>query len=207
MFDRTRSSTAIVLRALPSLPESVVCAHRLVRGGLGVLLGAAGLALTLPAAPAPAMPAAPSCFGERATIVDLREGATVTGTPGRDVIVVRADANVNAGGRNDLICGHGDLRGAAGDDRISMRGHPNGELNFVQAFGGPGDDEIHRDEPRTSDPHFFIHSYGGPGDDELFGGPNPDVLVGGPGNDHVLGHGLNGVLVGGPGIDNFVGGP
>lgn len=153
-----------------------------------------------------AHPAVPTCFGERATIVDRSEDSTVRGTPGRDVIVVVGRTTARAGGGDDLVCGAGSIWGGAGDDRIAMRGHPNGELSFTVAFGGPGNDEIHRDEPRTFDPHFFLESYGGPGDDRLSGGLNPDLLAGGPGADRVRGGALRDILFGGYGADHLLGG-
>ena len=182
-----------------------------LRTGLIALLGAVcllGVFLAVPAPAASAGSAQPAtCFGEAATIVDLREGAQVWGTPGPDVIVVRADAAVYGRGGNDLICGHGNLRGGPGDDDISMRGHPSGELLFRSAYGGEGDDEIHRDEPLSDDPHFFLETFGGPGNDELFGGPNFDLLAGGPGRDRVVGGRLASFLLGGDGADRLVGGP
>jgi Ca2+-binding RTX toxin-like protein len=182
-----------------------------LRSALIALLGAVGLlggflAVTAPAASAVSA-AVRTCFGKPATIVDLRESADVRGTPGPDVIVVRADARVFGLGGNDRICGHGDLWGGRGDDLISMRGHPNGELDFVVAHGGEGDDEIHRDEPLSDDPHFSIETYGGPGNDKLIGGPNFDLLAGGPGNDFVWGGRLASDLRGGYGADRLVGGP
>jgi Ca2+-binding RTX toxin-like protein len=177
-----------------------------LRPALIALLGAVGLVVVF-LVPAPAASTAPAatCFGKPATIVDLREGVTVWGTLGPDVIVVRANARVFGRGGNDRICGHGDLRGGPGDDKISMRGHPNGELIFTYAFGGEGDDEIHRDEPLSDDPHFFLLTYGGPGNDKLFGGPNFDQLVGGPGDDRMVDPRLASFLLGGAGADRLAG--
>jgi Ca2+-binding RTX toxin-like protein len=199
------------------MPNVSIATHRPTPGrnprrvgrGLVALVGVAGLLATFPAVAAPVGSGAkaPTCLGVPATIVDLRESAEVWGTPGPDVIVVRAEASVYGRGGNDLICGHGDLRGGPGDDEISMRGNPDGELDFVSAFGRTGDDTIRRDEPPTDDPHFWIESFGGPGNDELFGGPNPDLLAGGPGDDRVLGRGSVNFLLGGAGSDHLLGGP
>jgi hypothetical protein len=177
-----------------------------LRPALIALLGAVGLVVVflVPTSVASTAPA-PTCFGNPATIVDLRESVEVWGTPGPDVIVVRANARVYARGGNDRICGHGDIRGGPGDDLISMRGHPNGELNFTYAFGGEGNDEIHRDEPLSDDPHFGLLTYGGPGNDELIGGPNFDDLVGGPGRDRMVDPRLASRQLGGAGADRLVG--
>lgn len=85
----------------------------------------ASLALTLPLIilGAPAHAAAPTCAGERATIVGNARSNTLSGTAKRDVIWA-GDGNdtISGLGGNDLICA------GAGADRIS---------------GGPDDDTIY----------------------------------------------------------------
>lgn len=85
----------------------------------------AALALTVPliVAGAPANAAAPTCAGEKATIVGNAKANKLTGTPKRDVIWA-GDGNdtISGLGGNDLICAGG------GADRIS---------------GGPDDDTIY----------------------------------------------------------------
>lgn len=85
----------------------------------------ASLALSLPliVLGAPAHAAAPTCAGEKATVVGNAKANTLTGTAHRDVIWA-GDGNdtISGLGGNDLICGGG------GADRIS---------------GGPDDDTIY----------------------------------------------------------------
>ena len=85
----------------------------------------ASLALTLPliALGAPAHAAAPTCAGERATVVGNAKANNLSGTAKRDVIWA-GDGNdtISGLGGNDLICA------GAGADRIS---------------GGPDDDTIY----------------------------------------------------------------
>lgn len=85
----------------------------------------ASLALTLPliVLGAPANAAAPTCAGEKATVVGNAKANKLTGTPRRDVIWAGDGNDTIAGlGGNDLICAGG------GADRIS---------------GGPDDDTIY----------------------------------------------------------------
>jgi Ca2+-binding RTX toxin-like protein len=153
-----------------------------------------------------AHPAVPTCFGKPATIVDRSEDSSVRGTAGPDVMVVLGRTDARGLGGDDLICGGGYIFGGAGDDRLSMRGDTSGELSFTIVFGGPGNDEVHRDEPLTDDPHFLLESYGGPGNDLLFGGANADKLAGGPGTDRADGRASVDWLFGGDGPDQLVGG-
>jgi Ca2+-binding RTX toxin-like protein len=85
----------------------------------------ASLALSLPllGLGAPALAAAPTCAGERATVVGNAKANNLTGTAHRDVIWA-GDGNdtISGLGGNDLICAGG------GADRIS---------------GGPDDDRIY----------------------------------------------------------------
>ena len=149
---------------------------------------------------------AATCFGQPATIVDQTDGANVVGTSHRDVIVASGVlSQVHARGGDDLICSVGDVWGNAGDDRISMRG-PSVDPFQISVYGGRGSDEIHRDEPRHADPHFYLPSHGGPGNDRLFGGLNADELHGGPGADRVFGGAFYDRQFGNSGADLLSGG-
>lgn len=127
---------------------------------LGALLGA-----PLPPAvsAAPAAPA-PTCFGERATIVGTDGEDTLEGTDDRDVIVGLGgiDEIVGRGG-NDLICG--------GDNPLLFYPEDDDEPRLEWVLGGSGDDRID----------------GGAGLDMVAGGAGADVLLGGPGQDQVQG--------------------
>jgi Ca2+-binding RTX toxin-like protein len=131
---------------------------------------------------APAYPAAaaPTCFGEKATIVGTNRDKTqpvgLKGTPGNDVIVgLRGYDHIDARGGDDLICAGG------GDDEI---------------YGGPGNDKIKGGDGIEviagrggndwiwAGPGPLAELYGEGGNDRLFGGPgSDDWLVGGPGDD------------------------
>jgi Ca2+-binding RTX toxin-like protein len=163
-----------------------------------VVLAAGGL-VAIPGTPAPAGSAAEqaTCVGLPATIVDLREGARVVGTDGRDVIVVGAAASVHAGKGSDDVCGTGKIYGEGGSDFIQLRvPHQLGDVDplFTQAFAGGGSDEIVAGQ-------YVDHLYGGPGEDYLTGADNDDVLVGGPGEDSLRGAHGHDRLWGGPGPD------
>ena len=150
--------------------------------------------------------ATPRCFGEPATIVGGPGALRVEGTAGRDVIFSRWEGTVLYGrGGNDLLCGGSDIHGGEGNDRMTI--HSAGPTLIQSAlFGGPGNDEIHRQEVVTDDPHFWLPTSGGEGDDRLFGGLNLDHLRGGPGRDRVFGSDMQDRLLGGPGNDFMVGG-
>lgn len=72
---------------------------------------------------------APTCFGERATILGHDGEERIEGTPGADVIVGRRGRDiVFGGGGDDLICGNGGsdvLDGGDGDDRMSGASGPD----------------------------------------------------------------------------------
>lgn len=124
-----------------------VSAATLVLGGLSVSVPAQGAA-------------APTCFGQRATIVGTAGVDTIRGTAHADVIVARAGADVIKGrGGNDKICG------GAGADRI------NGGAGRDKIAGGTGADVIRGDL----------------GADRLWGGTGADVIRGGFGADRIRG--------------------
>ena len=84
---------------------------------------ATAVALPLLALGGPVHAAAPTCMGEKATIVGNAKANTLQGTAKRDVIVGGGgNDRIYGGGGNDLICGGG------GADRI---------------YGGPDDDRIY----------------------------------------------------------------
>lgn len=104
-------------------------------------------------APAHAAPLSRTCFHEEATIV---------GTPGDDVLVVRKPHEV--------------VVGLGGNDFISSTAASRGRL---RACGGPGDDWI-----RGTDDVDAIA--GGAGSDTVFGRGNADVVTGGDGDDLIV---------------------
>jgi Ca2+-binding RTX toxin-like protein len=126
-------------------------------GALGaglVLLPVSAVAL----APSPAVAAAPSCHGHRATIVGTDKRDTIHGTRHADVIVgLGADDVVDGRGGDDIICGNGQadvLRGGRGHDRL-----------YGGSDGGPCDGNPDCDSAVHGDT-----LSGGPGDDLLNGG-------------------------------------
>ncbi|GAA4687571.1 calcium-binding protein [Nocardioides nanhaiensis] len=144
-----------------------------------------GQAPTDAATSAPSAAAAPTCFGETATI---RGTGLLRGTPGDDVIVAGdAGTEVQAGGGDDRICGAFIVYGGTGDDRIAFfrTGYAEAELR-----GQAGRDRIYSSTT-------FAY---------LYGGQDDDVLVGGGGEQWVLGEGGNDRLVGGRGPDHLLGG-
>ncbi|MCH1866404.1 calcium-binding protein [Nocardioides sp. CFH 31398] len=123
--------------------------------------------------------AAPTCFGQRATIVAKPRGGVLHGTPDDDVIV--------GSSRRDVV------RPQGGHDRICLGGGDDGvrvlEAGWVD--GGAGNDELRGSvAPDTL--------RGGPGKDRLYADGGDDVAVdGGGGKDFVDG---------GPGVDRLDGG-
>ena len=140
------------------------------------LLPALIVVALLPAAPAAA---AANCMGLKATITGTPGNDILKGTGARDVIAGGGGNDILIGnGGNDVICGgNGDDRlvGGAGDDRVE---------------GGNGDDRIQ----------------GGPGDDRIHGDTGNDVLIGGRGNDILTGSGGRDDLDGGRGNDRLIAG-
>lgn len=123
--------------------------------------------------------------------------ATITGTPGNDVLFGTAAADVIAGlAGNDTIFGLGGediICAGTGDDRI-FGGNEND-----QAFGGAGNDAFYG---QNGDDEFT----GGPGNDLMFGGGDNDILDGGNGNDSLFGQQGDDTLTGGADDDRLFGG-
>jgi RTX calcium-binding nonapeptide repeat (4 copies) len=110
--------------------------------------------------PAGGSTSAPTCFGQRATIVGTHGNDTLVGTSHRDVIVgLGGDDHIDGRGGADLLCG------GPGADRI------RGDSGDDQIRGGKGDDVLQ----------------GGPGNDHLWGQAGRDSLSGGPGDDWLVG--------------------
>jgi len=86
----------------------------------------AGAALAL--APAPPAAAAPTCHGQRATVVGQGHGA-LHGTAGRDVIVTNGATVISGGDGHDLIC----VIGAA--NQVSIDAGDGNDVVDVQAKG------------------------------------------------------------------------
>lgn len=89
---------------------------------LPTLAATAALTVPLLVAAAPAHAAAPTCEGQKATIVGNAKANKLTGTPQRDVIW-GGDGNdtISGLGGNDIICGGGGadrIHGGPDDDRI-----------------------------------------------------------------------------------------
>ena len=192
--------------------------------GVAALTVLAGLVAASPEAGA----AGETCNGQVATVVGA---GSITGTPGRDIIVGSSgDDSIDAGGGNDLVCA------GAGDDTV-LDG-----LGKDIVYLGTGDDEVIADP--TKDVGDAVHgdagsdtmSYelrpatvkvtlvnsgtaddgaageadkltdvesaiGGYGKDTLVGTDGPNVLQGGSGNDTITDLGGADVVRGGDGDD------
>lgn len=142
-----------------------------------LIVGTVAMTVVVPHAPAQA---APTCFGETATIVgtnkDKRKLVDLFGTSGDDVIVgLKGADNIKGKGGDDLICsGDGDdwILSGSGDDRVKAG------PDIDDIHGGPGDDEIHA----GAGPAEGV--YGEDGHDQLFGDAGTeDYLFGGRGDD------------------------
>ncbi|MGN6276680.1 MAG: hypothetical protein ACTHNP_12240 [Solirubrobacterales bacterium] len=112
-----------------------------------------------------------TCRGVRATITGTPGNDVLVGTGGRDVIVAKGGADrISSGAGRDLICA------GAGRDFVSS---------------GSAADRV----------------FGGPGGDRLLGRGGPDVLKGQAGNDTIKGGRGDDRIRGGRGFDRCSGGP
>ena len=128
--------------------------------------------------------AAPTCFGEKATIVGTDGDDTIHGTPHADVIVT--------GNGNDIVYGEG------GDDRMCAQVTDYGDY-LKKLYGGKGNDRINgsarADEIHGGSGADLINGkgsddliYDGSGDDYVDAGPGPlDRLIAGAGDDVLFG--------------------
>lgn len=139
---------------------------KLIRTAAVVVLSAT----LLPASPALA---APTCFGEPATIVGTSGDDELEGTKTRDVIVgLGGTDEIHGRGGDDLICG--------GDNPKRFYPDDDDEPIPERLWGGPGAD-------RVTGEGGFDYIIGGGGRDVLFGGPGEDMLTGSRGNDRSFG--------------------
>jgi hypothetical protein len=107
---------------------------RAATAALAVVLVSSPLAARTDAAAA-----APTCHGERATLVG-KPGKVLRGTGRRDVVVTAGSSDVATGAGDDLICvvGGGDftlVRSEGGDDAVYVVGKHRGQVQFVSGSG------------------------------------------------------------------------
>ena len=113
----------------------------------------------------PVARAAPSCFGQTATIVGTDAPEVINGTSSADVIVgLGGEDTIYGKGGNDQICGD------SGGDSL---------------YGQGGSDRVSGDSLTASAGCFFENDsiFGGPGNDNLYGGAEGDTVAGSTGND------------------------
>ncbi|WP_427501722.1 S8 family serine peptidase (plasmid) [Methylomonas sp. MED-D] len=130
-------------------------------------------------------------------ILQDRFGSTIINALGGDDLVYALNRNgltIDGGAGNDVIfglAGGNTFRGGNGNDRIASISDRLGATNTADTLmGGSGNDTL----------------TGGNGDDWLWGGENDDSLNGGAGHDHLYGDAGYNVLDGGSGNDELVGG-
>jgi Ca2+-binding RTX toxin-like protein len=194
-----------------------------MKGRLKVITVAAAATLALLATASGAADTAPTCMGEKATIVGTEGDDLIAGTSKDDVIVALAGNDViSAHDGDDLVCG-GD-----GNDRID-----GGDGFFDGIDGGAGDDwidggdatftfAIYDDSPGPVSANLVAKTVTGDGTDtlanvnSLIGSPYDDILkgdnglnliVGGDGNDRITAGGFADLLSGDAGDDVIDGGP
>ena len=144
---------------------------------VALVASAAVIAALLPVVSAEAVSAAPTCQGQRATIVGDPADPELYGTAGDDVIVTRGVARVLASGGADRICvtgansqdGETTINAGPGDDRVRIATSRTGRLN---ARLGDGDDRM---DVATTPTH-RIYVYLGQGADVYRGGSGPDFV-------------------------------
>jgi len=152
--------------------------------------------------------AAPTCFGERATIVGTPGRDRLRGTPGPDVIVGRGGRDDLRGlAGPDLICGKSgndqQVKGGGGNDKLSGgRGNDRLDGNAGEDFavGGLGHDNISALYGEHGDSDTAL---GGTGNDSLDieDGEADDTADGGPGGDFCF-HDVGDTVLGCEGDDD-----
>ena len=149
--------------------------------------------------------------GDDTVIVNLsaddfipRDGVTVKGGPGNDVLVLADGAAIGAGVYDggagiDTVDYSAFLRGVSVNLRTGNATGTGGISNVTSIIGGTGDDTLMGDANANG-------LWGGAGNDVLRGGRGRDSLYGGAGNDRLSGGAGNDVLRGGRGRDSLHGG-
>jgi Ca2+-binding RTX toxin-like protein len=194
-----------------------------MKGRLKATTVAVAAALALLATGSGAADSAPTCMGEKATIIGTDGDDLIAGTGKDDVIVTFAGNDViNAHDGDDLVCA-GD-----GNDRID-----GGDGFFDGIDGGAGDDwidggdaaftfAIYDDSPGPVTADLVARTVTGDGadtlanvnsligsqyDDVLKGDGQLNLIVGGDGNDSISARGFTDLLSGDAGDDVIDGGP
>jgi uncharacterized protein YkwD len=147
----------------------------------------------------------------------------IEGTNQNDQILVRQDNNRISVSYTDIKVGSGyqasvaassvkriEVRGLAGDDRISLDSENRGGQALhvpTYVWGGDGNDVIRGSvgDDRLYGGNGDDRLYGGNGNDRLDGGAGNDYLDGGSGNDQLFGGNGNDVLRGAAGADQLFG--
>ena len=132
------------------------------------------------------------------TFLVLNTGVTIDGGAGDDFIVQRSGrASLSGGEGNDLfdLTGADDIRGGAGDDRVSAA-----QFDGPERFAGNEGNDFFRGSEGND------LADGGPGGDTLHGRGGDDRLLGGTGYDTISGGDAFDHLNGGPGLDTVLGG-
>jgi Ca2+-binding RTX toxin-like protein len=162
-----------------------------------------------------------SYIDARVTATTLRDGCTIVGTNGDDVLVGTSGADVICGLRGDDtllgLKGNDVLRGGRGFDTVSFASGKRGVNADLEAgiASGQGQDELRGIEGLVGTPYGdrlagndkanTIRSLDGA--DLLLGGGGPDELLSDGGNDYVRGGPGSDTINGGSGVDFCDGGP
>ncbi|WP_232680777.1 hypothetical protein [Nocardioides sp. R-C-SC26] len=141
-----------------------------------------------------AAPAAPTCQGERATLVGSPAQRTVKGTRGDDVVITNGSTRVITLSGDDLICVVGNdavktlVRAGRGDDSVVVTGSGAGTYHLNQGAdrftGGSGPELVVTDADVTDERD--VVATGGGADVVRTGvwqAPSNDRIALGPGND------------------------
>jgi RTX calcium-binding nonapeptide repeat (4 copies) len=161
-----------------------------------VTFAAAAMSITSVAV-VPAGAAAATCHGQAATITGTPGDDILDGTDGVDVILgLGGNDRISGKAGNDVICG------GSGHDKI------DGGSGFDWIGGGPGKDFLrggtNGDVIRGAKGRDALD--GGAGQDTLRGGSQRDVIGGGSGADELFGGRGEDMLIGGGAVDTANGG-